>query len=119
MKRLMKAAIKKATKDQTKFEDEVDKSAKKAKDADPKTNTDYIYQEKSSEFFVLESKVKETTSKYWRYYAAELIVPEPDGKDESMWDKTVFGKRILSDKGIHELRKMVRTHLKNSSWLRS
>lgn len=112
-KRRLKSAIKKAIKVRTTFTRNVDKQVAEAKKRNPHIGPTEIFSENSEDFFILDGKVKEALSKYWLFRADEILIPVPDSKDTLMWDRTEFGQRFLTEKGIHEVRKMVRTEIKD------
>jgi hypothetical protein len=112
-KRQLKRAAEAAIKARADYNRMVEKVIAETKIKNPKISPDEIYLEYSQEFFILDDKVKSALSKYWIYRADELLVPEPDSKDLTMWETPMFGNRILTEKGVHELRKMVRTEIKD------
>jgi len=71
----------------------------------------------------IDIKIRELYTDYLQNIATKLIIPIPSFNDDSIWEKPMgFLKSILTNNGIHELKKLIRLKKKEKrevtfSWI--
>ena len=99
-------------KKQKQFYDEyIEKARKEGKD---KEEIEMLQAEASHEYFELQDKIRLLTSTHLFQKAHKLIVQSPDHRDEELWTRslTSYGRLILTEKGINELRERIHAEQK-------
>lgn len=59
-----------------------------------------------------DQNIRELHTRYLRHIAKTIMVPLPDSKDESYWERDGYSPPILTEKGIYELNKSIRSEKK-------
>ena len=95
-----------------KLEDECDKieeEYEERKKGLSGTDREDARSEAGSMLFPIWDEIGELKSNRIRQIAARLLVPLPDTKDKELWEEQTYrGRKILTSKGIWELKKLIR-----------